>query len=182
MKKSFLLLIMLMLNCGAPPSRETPLAGGEVMKITVTSPAFAPGAMIPKKYTADAENVSPPLIVSGVPERVKSLALICDDPDAPAGDWVHWVIYNIPPAVREIPEDIGPDRRVPGMGIQGRNDFGKIGYGGPMPPSGTHRYFFKVYALDTVLSPEPALSKAALLQAMQGHVLAQGELMGRYAR
>lgn len=182
MRRLLILLMGLMINCGAPPSRETPTAGGEIMKITITSSAFAAGGMIPKKYTADAENVSPPLAISAVPEKTKSLALICDDPDAPAGDWVHWVIYNIPATVQEIPEDIGSDRMVAGMGIQGRNDFGKIGYGGPMPPSGTHRYFFKVYALDTVLNPEPTLSKALLLKAMTGHILAQGELMGRYAR
>jgi Raf kinase inhibitor-like YbhB/YbcL family protein len=178
----FTMLIALLLACGGPPAKEPPGTGGEPMTITITSSAFEPGGMIPKKYTGDGEDVSPPLALANVPEPAKSLALICDDPDAPAGDWVHWVLYNIPAGVREIPEDIGPDKRVAGMGIQGRNDFGKIGYAGPLPPSGTHRYFFKVYALDIVLSPEPTLSKAMLLKVMEGHILARGELMGRYAR
>jgi Raf kinase inhibitor-like YbhB/YbcL family protein len=186
MRKALVMMSALMiLFCTGQSKKETaPVVptGGEAMKIIVASPAFIEGGMIPKKYSCDAENVSPPLAWSGIPDKAKSLALIVDDPDAPAGDWVHWVVYNMPVTMREMPEDIGPDERVAGIGIQGKTDFGKIGYGGPCPPSGTHRYFFRLYALDKVLDAAPGLTKAQLLQAMAGHVLAQGELMGRYKR
>ncbi|MGB9619287.1 MAG: YbhB/YbcL family Raf kinase inhibitor-like protein, partial [Armatimonadota bacterium] len=112
----------------------------------------------------------------------KTLALICDDPDAPHRTWVHWVLFNLPARVTRLPENVPPLPKLPSGALQGRNDFGKIGYGGPAPPSGTHRYFFKVYAVDTVLSLEPGATKDRLLKAMDGHILAQGELVGRYSR
>ncbi|MGC8863059.1 MAG: YbhB/YbcL family Raf kinase inhibitor-like protein [Armatimonadota bacterium] len=156
--------------------------GAGSRKMTITSTAFVNGGMIPPKYTADGANVSPPLAFSGVPAGTKTLALICDDPDAPHRTWVHWVLFNLPARVTRLPENVPPLPKLPSGALQGRNDFGKIGYGGPAPPSGTHRYFFKVYAVDTVLSLEPGATKDRLLKAMDGHILAQGELVGRYSR
>ncbi|HHF51397.1 MAG TPA: YbhB/YbcL family Raf kinase inhibitor-like protein, partial [Candidatus Aminicenantes bacterium] len=111
------------------------------MKIEIKSDVFDQGGMIPEKYTCDGDNISPPLSWDLVPEETKSIAVICDDPDAPVGTWVHWVVYNIPPEIKELKENITPEREMDNGGVQGMNDFKKIGYGGPCPPSGTHRYF-----------------------------------------
>ena len=138
--------------------------------------------MIPPKYTCDDADVSPPLQWSDLPEETETIAVICDDPDAPMGTWVHWVLYNVPANVTELEERISPVETLPTGALQGKNDFGRIGYGGPCPPGGTHRYFFKVYALNAVLNVQAGISKADLLQAMEGHVLAQSQLMGRYTR
>jgi len=148
----------------------------------LTSSAFADGGTIPRRHTCDGDDVSPPLAWSGVPDDAISLALIADDPDAPRGTWVHWVLYNLPAAVTSLPEALPADERLPNGALQGRNDFRRTGYGGPCPPSGTHRYFFKLYALDTMLDLAPGATKQELLQAMDGHVLAEAQLMGRYAR
>ena len=148
----------------------------------IKSKAFSEGGMIPSKYTCDGEDISPPLAWSGVPESAKSLALISDDPDAPVGTWVHWVLYNVPAEVTELPENMPPDRTLQNGARQGMTDFRRVGYGGPCPPGGTHRYFFKLYALDTVLDLEAGATKKALEEAMEGHVLAEGQLMGRYKR
>ncbi len=147
------------------------------MTMTVESPAFSEGRAIPARYTADGADISPPLVIQGVPEGTQSLALIMDDPDAPMGTWVHWVAWNLPAGTREIPEGSLPDGAA-----EGRNSWGRTGYGGPAPPSGTHRYYFKIYALDTKLDLPPATDKARLLSAMKGHVLAEAVLMGRYSR
>jgi len=152
------------------------------MTIEVTSTAFEEGGMIPKKYTCDGPDVSPPLKFDKVPENTQGLVLICDDPDAPVGTWVHWVLYDIPAATRELKENIPPDKKLKGGGVHGINDFRKLGYGGPCPPSGTHRYFFKVYALDTMLNLKSGYTKKQVEGAMRGHVLAQGQLMGKYKR
>jgi phospholipid-binding protein, PBP family len=152
------------------------------MELKIKSSAFHEGDMIPNKYTCDGADISPPLTWDAAPMNTKSLALISDDPDAPAGTWVHWVIYNIPPTIKELSENILPHKTIENGAQQGTNDFRKIGYGGPCPPRGTHRYYFKLYALDKVLDSEPGLTKAELLKAMEGHVLAQGQLMGRYQR
>ena len=152
------------------------------MEIKVKSEAFEEGGMIPKKYTCDGEDASPPLSWTGVPEGTEALALICDDPDAPVGTWVHWVIFNIPPDTTGLSENIPPERVLESGARQGRNDFGNIGYGGPCPPRGTHRYYFKLYALDKKVDLEPGVTKDELLKAMEGHVLAEGKLMGRYKR
>ena len=155
-----------------------PAAAGEgSMTMTVESPAFSEGQTIPARYTADGADISPPLVIHGVPGETRSLALIMDDPDAPMGTWVHWVAWNLPAETREIPEG-----SLPGGTVEGRNSWGRAGYGGPAPPSGTHRYYFKVYALDTKLDLPPSTDKAGLLSAMKGHVLAEAELMGRYSR
>lgn len=152
-------------------------------KMILTSPAFAEGGPIPTKHTGDSLDVSPPLRWSGVPEGVRSFALICDDPDAPGGTWVHWVLFNLPPTTRELPENVPPAENVANGARQGRNDFQHLGYGGPAPPPGRpHRYLFKVHALDCELSVRPGATKRDLLEAMQGHVLAEGLLMGTYHR
>ena len=152
------------------------------MAITITSSVFAEGALIPKKYTCDAEDISPDLKWSGVPKEAKSLALICDDPDAPVGTWVHWVLFNIPAGVTTLAAGVPSDPVLKNGARHGKNDFRKLGYGGPCPPGGTHRYFFKIYALDTLLTLESGSTKAQLVDAMRGHILADGQLMGKYKR
>lgn len=152
------------------------------MAITITSTAFTEGSMIPQDYTCDGEDISPPLAWSGVPDGTKSLALICDDPDAPMGTWVHWVLFNIPAHIMELPTNISPEKIIQNGAKHGINDFRKFGYGGPCPPGGTHRYYFKLYALDTEINVETGITKAQLLKAMEGHILAEGQLMGRYSR
>ena len=152
------------------------------MEIKITSSAFEDGALIPAKYTCDGEDVSPPLQWEAVPEGTKSIALISDDPDAPVGTWIHWVLYNLPAEVKELAEAVPADETLPGGARQGTTDFGRIGYGGPCPPSGTHRYFFKIYALDTDVDLPRGADKSELLEAMQGHILGEGRLMGKYAR
>ena len=146
------------------------------------SPAFSEGQAIPSKYTCDGKDVSPPIAWSETPPGTKSFALIADDPDAPMGTWVHWVIYNLPPTTRKLPEEFPTDGRLPDGTIQGKTDFGRTGYGGPCPPSGTHRYFFRLFALDTVLSLPSASTAKQLKAAMQGHILAEAQLMGSYRR
>jgi len=156
--------------------------GEDTMAIAVTSPAFEDGGMIPKKYTCDGDNVSPPLHIDGVPEGARSLALIADDPDAPVGTWVHWVLYNLPPTTTDFPENMPADEKLQDGASHGVTDFKSFGYGGPCPPSGTHRYYFKVYALDTMLDLSGRVTKADVVEAMHDHILAEGQLMGRYAR
>ena len=145
--------------------------------LKVTSSAFPDGGKIPKKYTCDNSNVSPPLRIENLPKTVKSLALIVDDPDAPGRTWTHWLLWNIDPKATEIRED-----SVPKNAVQGTTDFGSARYGGPCPPSGAHRYYFKVYALDTTLSLPSSANKAAMEKAMTGHIVAEGSLMGTYVR
>jgi Raf kinase inhibitor-like YbhB/YbcL family protein len=152
------------------------------MAMKLTSAAFQDGGLIPQKHTCDGEDVSPPLTWSDLPNETRSLALIADDPDAPRGTWVHWVLYDLPPDARELPEAVPPTESLPNGAKQGRNDFGKIGYGGPCPPGGMHRYFFKLYALDRKLGLPAGKTKQELLDAMRGHVLAEAQLMGRYGR
>jgi Raf kinase inhibitor-like YbhB/YbcL family protein len=178
----FLLLVVAAVPCKKPDRKQSTAQGGALMKINLTSSAFAPDSMIPSKYTCDGEDISPPLAWDTVPEGTKSLALISDDPDAPMGTWVHWVVYNLPAAARSLPENVPPYAVIEDGGEQGTNDFGNTGYGGPCPPGGTHRYFFKLYALDTELSLSGKARKKDVEKAMQGHVLGQGELMGRYRR
>jgi len=143
-------------------------------KLSVTSPAFENNGFIPSKYTCDGDNINPALRIEGLPEGTQSLVLIVDDPDAPMGTWDHWVVWNIPP-IEKIEENSVP-------GTEGFNDFRRHSYGGPCPPSGTHRYFFKVYALDTKLVLDPNSRKKNVEKAMKGHVLAQGEVVSLYER
>jgi hypothetical protein len=152
------------------------------MTISVRSSVFQESGMIPAKYTCDGDDLSPPLDWTGIPPGTKSLALISDDPDAPVGTWVHWVMWNIPSDVNGLAEDVPPNPQLPDGSRQGISDFRRPGYGGPCPPSGVHRYYFKVYALDTMLDLPSSTRKADLLKAMKGHILAEGQLMGKYSR
>jgi Raf kinase inhibitor-like YbhB/YbcL family protein len=149
-------------------------AGGARMKII--SSAFQEGGNIPSKFTCDGSDSSPPLRIAEIPSGAKSLALVVDDPDAPSGLFTHWIVWNISPQTNAIAEGSTP------QGVQGTNDFGKSGYGGPCPPSGTHRYYFKIFALDRELNLPSGTKRNQLDAAMKGHVVAQGELMGRYAK
>ena len=152
------------------------------MEIKITSSVFEDGGLIGAKYTCDGADMSPPLRWDVVPESTKSIALICDDPDAPMGTFVHWVIFGLPAETRELAENIPSDETLPNGAKQGKSDFGRIGYGGPCPPSGTHRYFFKIYALDTEVDLAAGASKRELVKAMEGHILGQGQLIGKYKR
>ena len=168
--------IALLVGCkgnDAAPAVE----GGLDMTIQITSTAFSEGGNIPRIYTCDDQNVSPPLSWTGVPTTTVSLALIMDDPDAPSGTWVHWVLYNLPNDTTNL------DQGKTGLGTDGKNDFNRLGYGGPCPPRGsTHRYYIKLYALDARLDLKSGTTKAQVESVMRGHILAQGQLMGRYGR
>lgn len=151
--------------------------------IIVGSPAFGNGRPIPAEFTCDGDDVSPPLSWSGVPAAAKSLAIVCDDPDAPAGTWVHWVTYDIPPDRDSLERNIPKHDSLPGIGTQGTNDFGRTGYNGPCgPPGETHRYFFRVYALDAALGLPAKKTGPEIETAMKGHILARGDLMGTCSR
>jgi len=152
------------------------------MSMTVTSTAFQEGGSIPVQYTCKGAGISPPLAWSGVPEGAKSLALIVDDPDAPMGTWVHWVLFNIPPKSPGLPEAVPAGAALADGTVQAIGSSRQNRFQGPCPPSGTHRYFFKLYALDAMLPLGAQTSKQALLDAIKGHVLAQGELMGRFSK
>jgi len=154
---------------------ETLIAGGTKMKIT--SSAFQEGGAIPEKYSKNGQNVNPALRIEGAPDNAKSLALIVDDPDAPVGLFTHWIAWNIDPKTTEIAEN-----SVPKGAVQGTNDYPGSGYDGPQPPSGTHRYYFKIFALDTTLDLPSGAKRKELDKAMNGHVIAQGQLMGRYSK
>ncbi len=147
------------------------------------SSVFEDGGFIPAKYTCDGEDVNPPLRMSNLSENAKSLAIVVEDPDAPGGVFTHWIAWNIPP-VGEIPEGIPKEAKLsePLKIVQGKNDFGRIGYNGPCPPGGVHHYYFKVYVLDTELKLKPGATKEELLKAMKGHVIQYGELVGLYSR
>lgn len=149
----------------------------------LTSTAFQNGRPIPEQYTCDGKNISPPLKWSGAPSGTKSFVLICDDPDAPSGDWTHWMVYDLPAAATELPEAAPKFQYIAGNAKQGLNDFRQLGYGGPCPPPGKpHRYFFRLAALDAMLGIQPGASKKDVQEAMAKHVLAQTELMGTYQR
>lgn len=151
------------------------------MKLTTT--AFTPGEDIPKPFTCDGSDISPALAWTSPPAGTQAFALIMDDPDAPGRTWVHWVLYDLPAPTRELTESIAHGGTIRTGGHQGRNDFGKLGYGGPCPPRGpAHRYYFRLHALDEKLGLEPGASRADVDRAMRGHILASAELMGRYRR
>jgi Raf kinase inhibitor-like YbhB/YbcL family protein len=158
------------------------LTGGAAMALELRSSAFDGGGAIPAKYTCDGAESSPPLSWSGAPAGTKAFALIADDPDAPAGTWVHWVAWNIPAETSALKEGLAKGGQLPDGTRQGMTDFKRAGYGGPCPPSGTHRYFFKLYALDAPLDLPPSTDKSKLEASMKVHILAQAELMGTYAR
>jgi len=156
--------------------------GEPVKPFELTSIAFAHGQPIPARYTCDGEDISPPLQWGDPPGDTQSLALIVNDPDAPVGTWVHWVLFNLPAEARTLHEDVAPDAERPDGSRHGQNSWRRLGYGGPCPPSGTHRYFFELYALDTTLGLSPNATKKQVLGAMEGHILAQTELVGTYSK
>lgn len=176
---SILLVLLLASSCQVLQGDEQSILeeGAAEMSIQLTSRAFDGGGDIPRKYTCDGENISPPLSWSGVPQETQSLALVVNDPDAPRGDWVHWVLVDLPADLDSLLEGEHA------TGVEGINDFGNRGYSGPCPPKGsTHRYFFKLYALDTELNLDPGMTRREAEEAMQGHILGQGQFMGRYSR
>jgi len=193
-KSVFLLFLPLLLLCSCP-NREAATdkntsdknvnniqPKGETMTVEITSPAFTNEQPIPVKHSGLAENLSPALNWTAGPESTQSYAIVCDDPDAPTSQpWVHWVIYNIPADVTSLPEAVPTTPTLSSGAAQGRNDAGRSGYTGPRPPSGTHRYYFKLYALDSKLDLAPGATKNELLKAMKGHILAEGVLMGTFA-
>ena len=169
-----LLLLFFVAGCVGQKAPGEELPSTEVKELTITSPAFQNDGYIPSKYTCDGENINPPLEIEGIPEGTESLVLIIDDPDAPRGMFNHWVVWNISPA-NTIGEDTIP-------GTEGINGFGRHGYGGPCPPSGTHRYIFRVYALDSRIDLNSDAKKNEVEEAIKSHILAQGELIGLYSR
>jgi len=166
----------------AAPPQVTPAMQQQKSELRLTSTAFKEGEAIPRGYTCDGANVSPPLEWTGVPKSAKTIAIIADDPDAPGGTWVHWVLYNLSAEGLGLIENTPQTETLQGGGVQGKNDFSKIGYGGPCPPSGTHRYFFKFYALDSELALQPGATRAEVEKAMEGHIVGQAQLMGTYRR
>ena len=182
----FVMAGLIQINAQESLKQKSQIKKEEKMAFTLKTAAFRDGENIPVKYSCDGEDISPPLQWENVPEGTRSFALICDDPDAPVGIWVHWVIYNIPAGVKSLPENVDKSRAVLGEPlkgvVQGVNSWNRIGYGGPCPPPGpAHRYYFKLYALDTVIKGE-RLNKTRLLKEMEGHVLAEAQIMGRYQR
>ncbi len=175
-----LVICLALVSCATPGQSPDPVSPSGALALT--SDAFSYGQPIPREYTCDGDDLSPPLAWTGVPEGTQSLAIICDDPDAPLGTWVHWVVYDLPPDVAALEAGIEPSEYLPAGGIHGVNGWRNLGYGGPCPPSGSHRYHFALCALDTVLALDPGESKKDVLRAMEGHVLAQTELMGTYTR
>jgi Raf kinase inhibitor-like YbhB/YbcL family protein len=180
------LLLMFVVPMGptvAPVSTTISRQGKESSMFQFKSPAFNSEGDIPARFTCEGNDISPELSWSGAPQGTKSFALIVHDPDAPrSGGWTHWVVFNIPANVSHIPENSPKGRQLPGGGAQGRNDGGKHGYMGPCPPSGTHRYYFRLYALDTTINLSEQAGKSDLEKAMQGHIVGQAELMGRYKK
>jgi len=182
LKRTAVLMSAILLICSCKSrAGDEQKEGGAKVEIKITSSAFKNDGLIPSKYTCDGEDISPPLQWEA-PQGAKSIALICDDPDAPMGTFVHWVLFNLPADVKELAEKVPVSRTLPNGAAHGITDFGRIGYGGPCPPSGTHRYFFKIYALDTKLDLPAGAHKSQLLKAMEGHILAQGQLVGKYKR
>lgn len=170
-------------GCSAARDASEAAKGGDTMSLSIKSSAFAPGGTIPQKYTADGDDVSPPLEWNEPPAGTKCFALICDDPDAPVGTWVHWVLWGLPADNRSLAESVPTQPVLPNGAKQGQNDFKQMGYGGPSPPRGpAHRYVFKLYALDNVPDLKPGSTKVDLERVMNGHFLAHGELNGKYGR
>jgi Raf kinase inhibitor-like YbhB/YbcL family protein len=164
------------------PWRTGRVQAERTCEMKVASPAFDPGGTIPSKYTCDGDDISPPIEWSDLPAGTQSVALVCDDPDAPRGTFVHWVLFNVPSNVTRLPEHVATTRELPDGSRQGKNDFGKVGYGGPCPPSGTHRYRFTLYALDRTLELASGSTGAELETATKNHVLATAQVTGSYAR
>ncbi len=152
------------------------------MVIKIESTVFDEGEPIPTKYTCSGVDISPPLEWNYIPENTVSIAIICEDPDAPRGIWSHWVIFNLPADTMNLPEHVMGREILDNGAVQGLNDFGKVGYGGPCPPSGKHRYYYKIYALNVKLDLSPQTTRKSFLEAINGHILDQGQIMGTYTR
>jgi Raf kinase inhibitor-like YbhB/YbcL family protein len=189
-------LVILLVSPGCGRTDPLPAEDPNRLTIELRSSAFTDGGIIPSSFTCDGSDSSPPLQWSGVPAPARSLALICDDPDAPMHTWSHWVVFNLAPQTKGLKGAVPPEKAISAVFIegpepsgehtltatQGQNDFKKLGYRGPCPPGGTHRYFFRLYALDTSLGVEPKATRADVLKAIGGHILAEGRLIGRYTR
>jgi Raf kinase inhibitor-like YbhB/YbcL family protein len=181
MSFKLLLLILLLAIVSGCIAKENEVNNME--KISISSEAFKENGTIPDEYTCEGENISPPLSWQGLPAGTRSIALITDDPDAPGRTFVHWVIYNIPGSTQKLAKGIPRKEKLADGSLQGMTDFGKAGYGGPCPPPGKpHRYFFKIYAIDKILDLPSNASKGEVEAAMKGHIIAKGELIGKYAR
>ena len=177
------LLVAPAISFGSPPSPSAQTRDSSPAGFRITSAAFHEGASIPVRFTCKSEDVSPPLAWTAPPHGTRSLALIVEDPDAPGGIWTHWLVFNLPAQVQALSENEPKQAQLPGGGIQGRNSFGNIGYGGPCPPAGpAHRYLFRLYALDSMLSLKAGASRQEVLAAIKGHVLGHTQLMGRFKR
>jgi Raf kinase inhibitor-like YbhB/YbcL family protein len=175
--------VAIVVGCKPAVQADSATVGENSMQIQLSSTAFKEGGAIPVAYTCDGKNISPPLSWASVPQSAQSLALIVDDPDAPSGTWVHWVVFNISPTLGSLSEGVSSSGSQDAFGTPGTSSFRKSGYGGPCPPKGKpHRYFFKLYALDILLGLKSGASKTDVEKAMQGHILAQGQLMGTYGR
>ncbi|HVB33998.1 MAG TPA: YbhB/YbcL family Raf kinase inhibitor-like protein [Patescibacteria group bacterium] len=175
----------LLLACGTASSAVESAGMGKGMAVSFAlhSPQWQPAGNIPRQFTCDGQDVSPPLRWGAAPAGTQSLSLLVEDPDAPGGTFIHWVLYDLPPAARELPENLPPEGELPSGARQGRNSFGRVGYGGPCPPPGpAHRYYFRLYALDRKTGLGAGAGRADLDRAMRGHILAQAELMGHYKR
>ena len=174
-------LSVILTSCNSATNSLADKPGAKPMSIILTSSAFKNGETIPEKYTYNGGNISPELSWDSIPEGTKSFALIADDPDAPRGTWVHWVIYNLPAGSKELQEHVSKAESMQNGSKQGINDFGKTGYDGPCPPPGSpHHYYFKLYALDCKLGLKSNAKKSDLVDAMKGHILGQGEIIGKY--
>lgn len=180
----FFLFASLLVGCGDGDDDATikPPEGEEFMSISLTSSAFQDSKPIPTKYTCDENNISPPLRWSDPPEGTKSFVIVCNDPDAASGTWIHWLLYNIPGDTRSLPEAVSTAPNLADGSSNGKNSWNNSGYEGPCPPSSTHLYSFKIYALDIVLNIDAGANKEILYTIMDGHVLARGELTGTYSR
>jgi len=171
------------MSCSNPASGSTQRNEPAESSFRIESRAFKQGATIPARYSCQGENISPPLAWANPPSGARSFALIVEDPDAPAGTWTHWVVYNLPAQTRAMDENTPKQGELPNGGFQGTSSFGSVGYGGPCPPPGrAHRYFFRLYALDTVLALKAGATKAGVLAALKGHILGEAQLMGRFKR
>ncbi len=185
MALGLLLVILLLAGCGAPPgpkSVEPAVRATSPTSMSIASASFTPGQPIPKRFSSYGENISPELHWENVPAGTKSLAIVCRDPDAPGRTFTHWIIFNIPPDLQRLEEGVSGSARLLSGIVEGQNDFGRVGYGGPRPPAGTHRYYFDIYALDTKLELGQSATAGQLMQAMAGHILGQASVMGTYRR
>ena len=175
--------LMPMASCTRSAADSAHAKGSQASEFKIESIAFKEGAEIPKKFTCEGEDISPVLHWSHPPRGTQSFALIAEDPDAPSGTWIHWVVYDLPARLRGLPDNVPKLGEIPGGGVQGRNDFGRIGYGGPCPPAGNaHHYFFKLYALDKMLHLQPGEGKNDVLDAAKNHVLGKAQFMGLFRR